>query len=91
MIWLSRPTKRLLLEMSVGVILWNVILAVLAVLFLPGFSYPVVPVISGAYSGSGRCHDDAGSYGCHNRAGPWTVRVKTTPASLLWLRTFSGR
>ena len=28
MIWLSRPTKRLLLEMSVGVILWNVILAV---------------------------------------------------------------
>ena len=47
MIWLSRPTKRLLLEMSVGVILWNVILAVLAVLFLPGFSYPVVPVILG--------------------------------------------
>ena len=52
MIWLSRPTKRLLLEMSVGVILWNVILAVLAVLFLPGFSYPVVPVILGLIVGA---------------------------------------
>ena len=45
MIWFSRPTKRLLLEMSVGVILWNVILAVLAILFLPDFSYPVVPAV----------------------------------------------
>ena len=52
MIWFSRPTKRLLLEMSVGVILWNVILAVLAILFLPDFSYPVVPVILGLIVGA---------------------------------------
>ncbi|MDO4267673.1 MAG: hypothetical protein Q4C73_04295 [Eubacteriales bacterium] len=50
--WLSRPTKRLLLEMSVGVILWNLVLAVLAAVFLPGFSYPVKPVILGLITGA---------------------------------------
>ena len=33
--WLSRPTKRLILEMSVGVVLYNTVLSVLAWLFLP--------------------------------------------------------
>ena len=52
MIWLSRSTKRLLLEMSVGVILWNLLLAVLALVFLPRIPYPVVPVILGLAVGA---------------------------------------
>ncbi len=44
---MSRPTKRLIMEMSVGIILYNLLLAVLAVVFLPRFSYPVLPVLEG--------------------------------------------
>ena len=43
--WLSKSTKRLLAEMSAGIIFYNVILVILAVLLLPKVSYPVVPVI----------------------------------------------
>lgn len=50
--WLSKPTKRLLLEMSVGVILYNLILAVLAWLFMPKLSYPAGPVIRGLLVGA---------------------------------------
>lgn len=50
--WLSRPTKRVLLEMSVGVILWNLVLAALAVAFLPRFSYPVKPALLGLVCGA---------------------------------------
>ena len=42
--WLSKSTKRLLAEMSAGIIFYNVILVILAVLLLPKVSYPVVPV-----------------------------------------------
>lgn len=41
--WLSKSTKRLLAEMSAGIIFYNVILVILAVLLLPKVSYPVVP------------------------------------------------
>ena len=50
--WLSRPTKRLILEMSVGVILYNVVLGVLAWIFLPRYSVEVMPVILGLLLGA---------------------------------------
>ena len=65
--WLSKSTKRLLAEMSAGIIFYNVILVILAVLLLPKVSYPVVPVIMGG--GSLRSHLYAGSYGGYDRAG----------------------
>ncbi len=45
--WLSKSTKRTLAEMSVGVILFNLLLGMAAALILPGTSYPVMPVIKG--------------------------------------------
>ncbi len=45
--WLSRDTKRTLLEMSVGIILYNVLLGILAWFFLPKVPYPVIPVFKG--------------------------------------------
>lgn len=50
--WLSRDTKRTLVEMSVGVILFDLLLCVLAWLFLPKVSYPVVPVFKGLMVGA---------------------------------------
>lgn len=50
--WLSKSTKRLLAEMSAGIIFYNVILIILAVLFLPKVSYPVTPVILGLLVGA---------------------------------------
>lgn len=45
--WLSKPTKKLLLEMSVGVLIHNVILGILAFLVLPKTSYPMIPALIG--------------------------------------------
>lgn len=50
--WLSKSTKRLLAEMSAGIIGYNLILIILAVLLLPRISYPVVPVILGLIVGA---------------------------------------
>ncbi len=50
--WLSKSTKRLLLEMSVGVILYDLLLGILACLLLPKVSYPVMPVILGLFVGA---------------------------------------
>ncbi len=50
--WLSSSTKKLILEMSVGVILYNLLLGVLAWLFLPKASYPVMPVLGGLFVGA---------------------------------------
>lgn len=50
--WLSRTSKQLVLEMSVGVILFNVILAVIAAIVLPQTSYPLVPVLAGLALGA---------------------------------------
>lgn len=50
--WLSRSTKKLLLEMSTGIILYNLLLGVLAWMFLPRFSYPVIPVLWGLLVGA---------------------------------------
>lgn len=50
--WLSKSTKRVLAEMSVGVILYNVLLGILAWLFLPKVPYPVIPVIKGLFAGA---------------------------------------
>ena len=49
--WLSRSTKNLLFEMSVGIVLYNLLLGVLAWGFLPRFSYPVIPVLGGLLAG----------------------------------------
>ncbi len=49
---LSRSTKRLLVEMSIGIILYNLLLGVLAWVFLPGTSYPVWPVLGGLLAGA---------------------------------------
>ncbi len=43
--WLSKSTKRLLAEMSAGIIFYNMILVILALVMLPRVSYPVVPVL----------------------------------------------
>ncbi|MCI8658653.1 MAG: ATP synthase subunit I [Lachnospiraceae bacterium] len=50
--WLSRPTKKLLFEMSIGIVLYNVLLGVFAWMFLPMFSYPVFPVFEGLLVGA---------------------------------------
>ena len=50
--WLSKSTKRLLAEMSAGIIFYNVILVILAVQLLSKVSYPVVPVIMGLVVGA---------------------------------------
>ena len=58
--WLSRPTRRLILEMSVGVILYNVVLSVLAWIFHPKLEqilqpwYPAeaMPVVLGLMLGA---------------------------------------
>lgn len=50
--WLSRPTKRLIVEMSVGIFLYNIVLGVLAWLFLPRYSVEVVPVVLGLFLGA---------------------------------------
>ncbi len=50
--WLSKSTKRLLLEMSVGIVLYNVLLGVAAGLFLPRTLYPVMPVLKGLFVGA---------------------------------------
>ncbi|MCI6887955.1 MAG: hypothetical protein MR868_12055 [Lachnospiraceae bacterium] len=50
--WLSRDTKRTLFEMSVGIVLFDLLLCVLAWLFLPKVSYPVVPVLKGLMVGA---------------------------------------
>lgn len=50
--WLSKSTKRLLAEMSAGIIVYNLILIILAVLLLPRVSYPVVPVVLGLVVGA---------------------------------------
>ena len=50
--WLSKSTKRLLAEMSAGIIFYNVILVILAVLLLPRVSYPVIPVVLGLIAGA---------------------------------------
>ena len=50
--WLSSSTKRLLLEMSGGVVLYNLLLGALAWVFLPGFSYPVIPALRGLLAGA---------------------------------------
>ncbi len=50
--WLSKSTKRLLAEMSAGILFYNVILIILAVLLFPRISYPVVPVVLGLIVGA---------------------------------------
>lgn len=50
--WLSKGTKRVLAEMSVGVILYNLLLGVLAWLYLPKVPYPVIPVLKGLFVGA---------------------------------------
>lgn len=50
--WLSKPTKRLICEMSVGIMIYNIVLMLLAGLLLPRFSYPVMPVLTGLAVGA---------------------------------------
>lgn len=50
--WLSSNTKRTLVEMSVGVVLFDLLLCILAWLFLPRFSYPIIPVLEGLAVGA---------------------------------------
>lgn len=50
--WLSKSTKRLLAEISAGVIFYNLILVVLAFVLLPKLSYPVIPVALGLIVGA---------------------------------------
>ncbi len=49
--WLSKPTRRLLLELLVGVALYNLLLILLACVLLPGCFYPVKPVVLGLLLG----------------------------------------
>lgn len=49
--WLSKPTRRLLLELLVGVALYNLLLILLVCVLLPGGFYPVKPVVLGLLIG----------------------------------------
>lgn len=50
--WLSKSTKRLLAEVSVGVVFYNLILVILACVLLPKVSYPVISVVLGLVAGA---------------------------------------
>lgn len=50
--WITKETKNLILEMSVGVICYNVVLGILAVLLRPHFSYDLVQVLLGFAAGA---------------------------------------
>lgn len=50
--WLSRTSKRLILEMSVGIVLYNLVLGILAWILLPKTSYPALPAIKGLFVGA---------------------------------------
>lgn len=50
--WLSRQSKRLILEMSVGIVLYNLVFGILAWTLLPKTSYPVLPVLKGLLVGA---------------------------------------
>lgn len=50
--WLTKSTKRMLAEMSVGIILYNLLLGILACVLLPKVSYPVIPVLLGLLVGA---------------------------------------
>lgn len=50
--WLTRKSKRLILEMSVGIVLYNLVLGILAWILLPKTSYPVLPAIKGLFVGA---------------------------------------
>ena len=50
--WLSKPTKRMLFEMSLGIALYNLLLGILACALLPKVSYPVKPVLLGLLAGA---------------------------------------
>lgn len=49
--WLSKSSKQLVLELSVGVVLYNLILGILAWFLLPRIAYPVMPVLNGLLLG----------------------------------------
>lgn len=50
--WLTRKSKRLILEMSVGIVLYNLVLGILAWVLLPKTSYPVFPAVKGLFVGA---------------------------------------
>ena len=79
--WLSKSTKRLLAEMSAGIIFYNVILVILAVLLLPRVSYPVIPVVLGLVVGA------VGAicmliHMAVMTSGYWTAEAKAMPTNL---------
>lgn len=45
--WLSKETKALIREMSVGIAVFNVILGIAVVLVFPGLGQPVLPALGG--------------------------------------------
>jgi len=49
--WISKETKRLLTEMSVGIVLYNLVLSVLAFLLMRYLDRPVLPVLGGILFG----------------------------------------
>lgn len=49
---LSKDTKRLLIEMSIGVLLYNMVLAAAAYFLMPRFGVPFVPVLLGLAVGA---------------------------------------
>jgi len=49
--WLSKNSRQLLLELSVGVVLYNLLLGILAWFFLPRIAWPVMPVLKGLLLG----------------------------------------
>ena len=50
--WISKETKKLIKEMSVGIVLYNLILAVLAFLLMRYLDRPVQPVMGGIAFGT---------------------------------------
>lgn len=50
--WLTKKSKRLIIELSVGMVLYSLVLGILALILLPKTSYPVIPVIKGLLVGT---------------------------------------
>ena len=49
--WISKETKRLIKEMSVGIVLYNVVLSILAFFLMRYLDRPVLPVTGGILLG----------------------------------------
>ena len=50
--WISKETKKLIKEMSVGIVLYNLVLSILGFMLMKYLDKPVIPVMGGIFFGT---------------------------------------